>query len=465
MASKSKRAAAISSSDTFKRFKIWALLGFVFKVITSLNIQEYAVNVNDQAYLVNGIWIGADGENYLSGYFSLNKDGLFSAAEILNYWPAGYPILIFFLAVFGKTWVLTTLAIVQSLVFSYASYFFAVQLHKTRVRKYAFVVFLLLLINPTLSLSSLSIGYESLSASGFLMITALIIKDLIEKNNSRLLFLMIINSTILGFISFLQPRLLIAGLLMNLIWLIFRFKTKSFIFYFAVSLLISIVLPSTLVYRNYQAVGLSTISTNLGITMNIGAGDKANGGYMQKDYGVPCALSGSRADQDKQRVECVLKWYLSNPSKALNLFYKKTLYFWSPWFNNGFLGDVYIGTMARNPWLDISPVTSIASTTKEGANLVYGSFGKFISWMWMLGGLILIFYGYKILWKLKSLERLLGTVAMSAIGTNWLISLISIGDHRFRIPIMGLSLFLQAIGLKTILRGGKPAMVDDPALR
>ena len=464
MASKSKRAAAISSSDTFKRFKIWALVGFVFKVITSLNIQEYAVKVNDQAYLVNGIWIGADGENYLSGYFSLNKDGLFSAAEILNYWPAGYPILIFFLAIFGKTWVLTTLAIVQSLVFSYASYFFAVQLHKTRIKKYAFIVFLLLLINPTLSLSSLSIGYESLSASGLLIIAALIIKDLIEKDKSRFLFLMMINSTIVGFISFLQPRLLIAGLLMNLIWLIFRFKTKSFIFYFAVSLLLSIVLPSTLVYRNYQAVGLSSISTNLGITMNIGAGDKANGGYMQKDYGVPCELSGSRADQDKQRVECVLKWYLSNPSKALNLFYNKSLYFWSPWFNNGFLGDVFIGTMARNPWLDISPVTSISST-KEGANLVYGTFGKFISWIWTLGGLILIFYGYKILWKLKSLERLLGNVAMSAIGTNWLISLISIGDHRFRIPIMGLSLFLQAIGLKTLLRGGKPAMVDGPALR
>ena len=185
MASKSKRAAAISSSDTFKRFKIWALVGFVFKVITSLNIQEYAVKINDQAYFVNGIWIGADGENYLSGYFSLNKDGLFSAAEILNYWPAGYPILIFFLAIFGKTWVLTTLAIVQSLVFSYASYFFAIQLHKTRIKKYVFIVFLLLLINPTLSLSSLSIGYESLSASGLLIIAALIIKDLIEKGILR----------------------------------------------------------------------------------------------------------------------------------------------------------------------------------------------------------------------------------------------------------------------------------------
>jgi hypothetical protein len=54
---------------------------------------------------------------------------------------------------------------------------------------------------------------------------------------------------------------------------------------------------------------------------------------------------------------------------------------------------------------------------------------------------------------------------MIVIGSNWLISLISIGDHRFRIPIMGLSLFLQAIGLKTLLRGGKPAMVDGPALR
>lgn len=464
MASKSKRSQAVSSSNTIKRLKMWALLGFVFKVITSLNIQEYAVKVNDQAYLVNGIWIGADGENYLSGYFSLNKDGLFSAAEILNYWPAGYPILIFILAMFGKTWVLTTLAIVQSLVFSYASYFFTIQLHKTRIKKYAFVVFLLLLINPTLSLSSLSIGYESLSASGLLMITAIIIKDLIDKENNRFLILLIINSTIVGFISFLQPRLIIAGLAMNLIWLIFRFKTKLIVFYFAVSMLLSFVLPSTLVYRNYQAVGLSTISTNLGITMNIGAGDKANGGYMQKDYGVPCELSGSRADQDKQRVECVLEWYLSNPSKALNLFYNKTLYFWSPWFNNGFLGDVYIGTMARNPWLDISPVTSISST-EEGANLVYGTFGKFISWLWMLGGLILIFYGYKILWKLKSIERLLGNVAMCAIGTNWLISLISIGDHRFRIPIMGLSLFLQAVGLKTLLRGGKPAMVDSPALR
>jgi hypothetical protein len=60
---------------------------------------------------------------------------------------------------------------------------------------------------------------------------------------------------------------------------------------------------------------------------------------------------------------------------------------------------------------------------------------------------------------------MLAALALIAVGTNWAISLVTIGDHRFRIPIMGLSLFLQAIGLKTLLRGGKPAMVDGPALR
>ena len=76
-----------------------------------------------------------------------------------------------------------------------------------------------------------------------------------------------------------------------------------------------------------------------------------------------------------------------------------------------------------------------------------------------------MFYGYRTLWNQKSLERFIANLAMLAISFNWLISLISIGDHRFRIPIMGLSLFLQAVGLRTPFRGGKAAMVDGPALR
>lgn len=52
--------------------------------------------------------------------------------------------------------------------------------------------------------------------------------------------------------------------------------------------------------------------------MNIGAGDKATGGYMKKDYGVLCETNGTVAQQDSQRVKCVLDWYLSNPTKAVS---------------------------------------------------------------------------------------------------------------------------------------------------
>ena len=190
--------------------------------------------------------------------------------------------------------------------------------------------------------------------------------------------------------------------------------------------------------------------------MNLGAGDKATGGYNSKDKGVDCNIE-NRTDNDL--VKCVLKWYVKNPSKSLKLFYNKSIYFWSPWF-----GPEANGTMARNPWLKISPLKNITST-QEGVDLVYGGFGKLLSWIWLLSGIALLLNGFKFLWQQKSLERFIASLAMIAILTNWLISLISIGDHRFRIPIMGMSLFLQAIGIKALFKGKKPLMVEGPALR
>ena len=158
-------------------------------------------------------------------------------------------------------------------------------------------------------------------------------------------------------------------------------------------------------------------------------------------------------------MKCVISWYENNPSKAIKLFYNKTLFFWSPWF-----GSEANGTMARNPWLKISPLKNIASTN-EGANLIYGGFGQIISWLWLLGGITLLIYGFVVLWRVGSLEKFIALSALTIVGTNWLISLISIGDHRFRIPIMGMSLFLQAIGLKTLFNRCKAPMVEGPALR
>jgi hypothetical protein len=464
MASKSKRARMAPQRDLKKIFMYWAAIVFLIKLIISFNIPAFNIEINGKPFLLDGIWLGADGENYLTGFGALVRDGLFSSEGILNYWPAGYPLIILFLSFLGKSWVLTSLAVSQSLLFSFSAYYFAAQLYRTRLKNYSYLVIVLILLNPTLSLSSLVIGYESLTASGFLIAIALITKDLLEKNDKNFIKYLVVNSLIFGLLTFMQPRLVVSGLLITLLWVFVRKGRGVGSLILVASVLITLLVPATLIYRNNQAVGLNSVSTNLGITMNIGAGDNATGGYMKEGYGVPCTTTGTVVEQDNQRVKCVVNWYFSNPTKSLRLFYNKTLFFWSPWVNNGFLGEVETGTMARNPWLKISPITNITST-QDGMNLVHGNFGKLISWLWLLSGLALLIYGYITLWRQKSIERFIASMAMIAITTNWLISLVSIGDHRFRIPIMGLSLFLQAVGLKTLLRGGKPAMVDGPALR
>ena len=459
MASKSKRARMAPQRNLSKTFMYWAITVFLIKLVIIFSIAAGSINILTKPYIVDGAWLGADGENYLTGFTGLIRDGVFSKEGILNYWPAGYPLVILFLSIFGKGWVLTSLSIFQSIIFSYAVYLFGSQLLRTRLKKFAYLVFILIILNPTLSLSSIAIGYESLTASGFLIAAGLIIKDLIERNDKRFIKYLIINSMIFGLLTFMQPRLIVSGILTNLLWILVRKGAKAGALLVIISLAVTLFFPATLIYRNHKAIGLSSISTNLGVTMNIGAGDKATGGYMKKDYGVPCNLIGNESQQDNQRVKCVLSWYVDNPTKAVKLFYNKTLYFWSPWF-----GPEANGTMARNPWLTISPIKNIASTP-DGADLVYGGFGKLISWFWLLGGLGLVLYGFLILWRQNSLERFVGNIAMIAISTNWLISLISIGDHRFRIPIMGMSLFLQAIGLRTLFKGGKAPMVEGPALR
>ena len=456
MVSKSKRARMAPVRNLNKTFLYWAIAVFVVKLIIIFNIQGGNIEISGRPFFLDGIWLGADGENYITGFDALSREGIFSEAGILNYWPAGYPLFILFLSILGQSWVLTILAIVQSAIFSWATLTFATQVTRTRLRNFSYFVFLLILLNPTLSLSSLTVGYESLAASGFLISLTLIIQDLIEKNESKFKWRLIIVSAIFGFLTFIQPRLVLSGVLIVFFWLTVRKGFKLTLALLAGSLVITLFFPATLIFRNNQATGVNTISNNLGNTMNLGAGDKATGGYNSKDKGVDCNIE-NRTDNDL--VKCVLKWYVKNPSKSLKLFYNKSIYFWSPWF-----GPEANGTMARNPWLKISPLRNITST-QEGVDLVYGGFGKLLSWIWLLSGIVLLLNGFKFLWQQKSLERFIASLAMIAILTNWLISLISIGDHRFRIPIMGMSLFLQAIGIKALFKGKRPLMVEGPPLR
>lgn len=459
MVSKSKRARLAPARNLSKTCLNWAIAVFVFKLMIIFSIQGGNIEISGRPFFLDGIWLGSDGENYLTGYDGLLAEGVFSKSGILNYFPAGYPLVIFLISVLGKSWALTTLSILQSAIFSFSVYFFASQLIKTRLTKYSYLVFIIIILNPTLSLTSIWLGYENLTASGFLIAAGLIVKDLVEKSDSNFTRYLLINSIVFGFLSFLQPRLIVSGVLINLYWIVLRKGVKAGSLLMIFALVVPLLFPATLIYRNNRATGINSISTNLGVTMNIGAGDTATGGYMNSGFGVPCKLTGTPSQQDNQRVKCVLDWYASNPGKAVKLFYNKSVYFWSPWF-----GPVGNGTMSRNPWIGISPIRDMHQGLVE-PKVVYGAIGKSISWIWLISSMLLMLYGYLILRRQKSVERVIGNIAMVIISINWIISLFSIGDHRFRVPIMGLSLFLQAIGLKTLFKGGKATMVDGPSLR
>jgi hypothetical protein len=425
MAKKTKVALPNKNDQKLHRYLIaFPVIAFVIKLITMSNIQ-------------GGGWLGADGENYFKGVDGLYADGLFSKAEILNYWPAGYPILLWLLAMISITKLVYLIGIIQSLFFAWATYYLSRNLSRTSLAWIAFPVSLFISFNPTLSLSSLAVGYEAPVAASFMMVLGIVISS---KNNEAKFQLKyaVFAGVWVALASFMQPRYLLAGFIIFLIWALSYASKKQGLILAAVAVCVTLLSPAALIARNIVAIDQTSISTNLGVTMSIGAGDETKGGYNRTGPEVPCAPTPPATSvTDNQKVICVVKWYLTNPVKTLKLSVYKSVYFWSPWS-----GPLVEGTMARNPWLKIAPTQDLVKT-QSGSDLVNGTFGKMISWLWILGQVALLFYGFYVLRRIDPLSKLVANASLSAVVVSWFISIGTIGDHRFRLPTMSVSLLLQ----------------------
>ena len=214
MASKSKRLRQNTEflNKTIKRIGYLSVFIFLVKLLIIWRISNLTIS-----QVQGHIWLGADGENYLKGTDGLISEGILSKEGFLSYWPAGYPLIIYFLSFFGKSWTLTVLALVQSLFFSISIYFLANEIYKSRLKKFVVIIFIFLIFNPTLSLSSISVGYESLCASGFIAIMTLILKDLRISNKNQSIKSLIFLSIISSLLSFMQPRFLLAAIFILII--------------------------------------------------------------------------------------------------------------------------------------------------------------------------------------------------------------------------------------------------------
>lgn len=438
MGKQSKNSQSITNR-TSKNRNLWLIavpvIAFLIKMIVMANTTK-------------GGWLGADGENYLTAVDGLRADGFFSEARNLHYWPAGYSIFIWPLTLISLSNFLFLMSIIQSLLFAYATYFFTKQISKTKVASLAIAASIIISFNPTLSLSSNVVGYENPAAALLLLSVGLLIKDKLENPDKYSSKLIALSSLAIGVSCFFQPRNLLFAVGIVLIYALSLDGRKVQVKFAAISLVIMMIFPTVLIARNINAIGSATISTNLGTTMFIGVGDGATGGYNGKYNGVPCpaAEKGTEAQIDSAKVKCAIMWDLKNPGKAIVLAAKKAIFFWSPWF-----GPEANGTMARNPWLKIDPIKNGIKTQKN-YDVVYGALGKIVSWLWILGQLVLLFVGLTWLWRMGGIEKLIAKLAAVPVILGWLISMGTIGDHRFRLPQMALSLFLQTAGFIALKR-------------
>jgi hypothetical protein len=64
--------------------------------------------------------------------------------------------------------------------------------------------------------------------------------------------------------------------------------------------------------------------------------------------------------------------------------------------------------------------------------------------------MICLFAGYQVLRKIGNDEKFLARIVLTPVVLSWLISIGTIGDHRFRIPTMSMSIFLQVIAFLAI---------------
>ncbi len=432
MASKSKiaRQRQVKQSKNVN-FYIIAIpvLGFLIKLITMINTP-------------NGGWLGADGENYFSGVDGLLADGYLSDKSILSYWPAGYPILLWGLAKISMTQIIWLISFIQSIFYAYASYYFVKQLRDTKLRPYLFLIGLILAINPTLSLSSMAVGYESPIAACMLMVVGLIIKSLQSPNDRRLVIRVLGVGGFSALATFMQPRWILTSIVIAAVWALMTKSRKVQALILVGVIGVMAIAPAILIQRNVASIDKAVISTNLGVTMRLGAGPQTTGGYSHTGPDVPCdPVPPATTVSDNDVVKCVIKWYAANPVKAGKLFVKKGWYYWSPW--SGPLGN---GTMARNPWLKVNPIMDIARGSQSGNDLVYKSVGKGISFFWVVGCISLFFIGFFWLRSMKGIYANIAWLTGIPVVISWLISMGTIGDHRFRIPTMSLSLFLQVMG-------------------
>jgi len=424
-----------------KQYIFYFILGITFvKIIIIFNIDP----ISD--YYKAGAWVGSDTDGYLQGANAIKSEGFFTKSDFLSYYAPGYPVFLYVIQKIFGSYLILVVSILQTLFYSFSIYFVAKQLLNSGLQLFATTFTFIALLNPTLSLSTMQLGYEGLVASICAIVLGLFIKSMSNLDIKFISFEVLTAATLMGISIWLAPRMILAAFMLVIFWAFFM-KSKSRLLSGFMAILIIVGFQSSIVMRNYIANGEYSSQTSLGNLALMGAGPLATGTYMNSPSGIYCKTTSKEvSNQSNQRLSCAINWYIENPLNGAKLLWKKSYYLWSPWY-----GPLTGGTSAANPYYRwFHPIKSNI-TTQSQLDIVTGLPGKIVSWFWIVGGWILLIIGFRYLFSNGGMPNKVGTVSAVLILSNWITALITIGDNRYRIPLMTISLLVQVIGWKNLI--------------
>jgi hypothetical protein len=152
------------------------------------------------------------------------------------------------------------ISIIQGLLFAYSTFLFTSQLLRTRVAFLAIATSFMISINPTLSLSSNVIGYETPVAGLLLLSIGLLLKDRIENPDNFSVKLVVFSGLAMGISCFFQPRILLFAVGTTLVYTLSISGKKTRLKFAALSLIVLMISPAVLVARNFKAIGSATVN-------------------------------------------------------------------------------------------------------------------------------------------------------------------------------------------------------------
>ena len=401
------------------------------------------------SWIDGGIWVGGAGIQRFAELAVMDTYGLFApGVEMLS---SGYASLVHLLGLVLKTDALWPVAVMQSALLSFAVWYFAVSLRHTRIAWATVPLAYLLLLDPPFSMATLALGPDGVVGSLVLLGMGQLVRDLATPRADRRARRMLLGAASFGVAALLAPLLSIGAIIVLYTWAAIRGSREQAISLGSAAAALLLALPLLLLVRNEIASNSAAIpafSTDPSISVTGGAGNAGSDGSR---CGIG-SLGVTSLHPDTFR--CLVGWYREASAETSDRAVPNATAFWAPW-----IGPMSKSGLDDNPWTAVHPLHRFGDAA-DPRTLLGSPIASFASWLWLLASMALVVTGAAALRGLNDLERELSTAAIALVGGTWVLATLTDADAGSRMPVLGLTVLLQLIGLRYLATRGRPSARD-----